>query len=110
MKYLLLVAVAPGTEFPEGFDDDALRWMKEMDDRGVRVVGSRLASTADATSVRVRAGEVLITDGPFAETKEQIGGFDILECADLDEALEIVSKHPVATLGVLELRPFREEW
>jgi hypothetical protein len=51
---------------------------------------------------------VLITDGPFAETKEQIGGFDILDCADLDEALEVASKHPVATFGTVEVRPFWE--
>jgi hypothetical protein len=56
----------------------------------------------------VREGEVLVSDGPFAETKEQIGGFDILDCADLDEAIEVASKHPAASFGTLELRPFWE--
>jgi hypothetical protein len=60
----------------------------------------------DSTTVRVREGEVLVADGPFAETKEQIGGFDIIDCADLDEAIEIASKHPVATFGTIEIRPF----
>ena len=60
----------------------------------------------DATTIRVRGGEVVIADGPFAETKEQIAGFDILECADLDEAMEVAAKHPVTRFGVLELRPF----
>jgi hypothetical protein len=61
---------------------------------------------SDGTTVRVRDKEVLIADGPFAETKEQIAGYDILECADLDEAIEVASKHPVAPFGVIEVRPF----
>ena len=56
--------------------------------------------------MRLRDGEVLLTDGPFAETKEQILGFDVIECADLDEALEIAAKHPVAKYGMVEVRPF----
>lgn len=59
----------------------------------------------DATTIRVLQGDVVIADGPFAETKEHIAGFDILECADLDEAIEVASKHPVARFGTLELRP-----
>jgi len=58
--------------------------------------------------VRVRSGEVLVADGPFAETKEQIGGLDLVECADLDEAIEVASKHPVARFGSIEVRPFWE--
>jgi YCII-related domain len=56
----------------------------------------------------VRQGEILVADGPFAETKEQIAGFDILECAEPGEALEAARKHPVARLGAIELRPFME--
>ena len=48
-----------------------------------------------------------MTDGPFAETKEQIAGFDVLECADLDEAIDVAAKHPMARVGILEVRPFR---
>ena len=65
-----------------------------------------MLTVADATTVRIRGGEVLVTDGPFAETKEQIGGFDVIECADLDEAIEVASKHPVATYGSVDVRPF----
>ena len=61
---------------------------------GVVKGGDRLRPATDATTVRVRNGEVLITDGPFAETKEQIGGFDVIECADLDEAIEVAARHP----------------
>ena len=56
----------------------------------------------------MRHGDVLISDGPFAETKEQMVGYDLLECANLDEAIEIASKHPLARRGAMELRPFSE--
>jgi hypothetical protein len=72
----------------------------------VRLQGDRLRPISDATTVRVRDEEVLIVDGPFAETKEQIAGYDILECADLDEAIEVAAKHPVARFGAIEVRPF----
>ena len=88
---------------------DADAWVAEMGGRGVRLQGHELAAVRDATTVRVRQGEVLVADGPFAETKEQIAGFDILECDDLDQAIEVASKHPVARFGTIELRPFLEE-
>ena len=72
----------------------------------MRLQGDRLRPVADATSVRVRGGEVLLSDGPYAETKEQVGGYDVIECADLDEAIEVASKHPVARFGTVEVRPF----
>jgi hypothetical protein len=81
-------------------------WVDEMDRRGIRLQGEQLRPVSDATTVSVRGGEVLIADGPFAETKEQIAGYDIIECADLDEAIEVASKHPVATFGKIEVRPF----
>jgi hypothetical protein len=84
-------------------------WVQEMDARGVRKFGSRLRPVSDATTVQVRGGEVLLSDGPFAETKEQIGGFDLLECEDLDEAIEVASKHPGAKFGTIEVRPLWEE-
>lgn len=110
MKYVMFVcgeetvALSPEDEASMGPDTQA--WVDEMDRRGVRLFGQRLRSISDATVVRVRAGELLVADGPFAETKEQIAGFDILDCADLDEAIEIASKHPMARFGTLEVRPF----
>ena len=79
-----------------------------MDTRGVRKEGERLRPASDATTVRVRAEEVLLSDGPFAETKEQIAGYDLIECADLDEAIEVASKHPMARYGLIEVRPLWE--
>lgn len=110
MKYLMLVCVGEDVQLsPEesaamGPATDA--WVAEMDRRGVRLQGNQLGPVSDATTVRQRNGEVLISDGPFAETKEQIAGFDILECADLDEAIEVAGKHPVARIGALDVRPF----
>ena len=108
MKYLMLVCVDESIEVEEAeaFPD---AWVEEMDARGVRRFGSRLRPVRDATTVQLRGGEVLLTDGPFADTKEQIGGFDILECRDLDEAIEVASKHPAARFGTLEVRPLWEE-
>ncbi len=83
-------------------------WIREMDGRGVRLQGQELAGVQDATTIRVRGGEVVVADGPFAETKELIAGFDLLDCADLDEAMEVAAKHPVGRFGSLELRPFAE--
>jgi hypothetical protein len=83
--------------------------VQEMGRRGVRQFGSRLRPVSDATTVQVRGGEVLLSDGPFAETKEQIGGFDLIECRDLDEAIEVASTHPAAKFGTIEVRPLWEE-
>jgi hypothetical protein len=78
---------------------------KEMAERGVLESGERLRPTSDATSVRVRNNEVLTFDGPFAETKEQVGGYYLVDCKDLDEAIEVAAKIPGARAGTIEVRP-----
>jgi hypothetical protein len=105
VKYLLLICTDEPFEVEPG-ELDVDPWVAEMAVRGVRLTGNRLRPADDATTVRVRGGELLVTDGPFAETKEMMGGFDIIECADLDEAIEIASKHPIARYGMIEVRPF----
>ncbi len=107
MQYMLLICGYDGDEVaPEDQTGYTIEdWVSEMDGRGVRLTGNRLRPQSDSTTVRVRGGEVLISDGPFAETKEQMYGFDLLECADLDEAIEVASKHPNARHGVMEIRP-----
>jgi hypothetical protein len=77
----------------------------EIEAAGAFVAGEGLQPTATATTVRVRDGERLLTDGPFAETKEQLGGFYMLECKDLDEAIEWAAKIPGASTGSVEVRP-----
>ena len=106
MKYMMLVCTDTEPETDESTIPDIGTWVAENDAAGRRVEGSVLGSAAAATTVRVRGGELLLSDGPFAETKEVIVGFDILECADLDEAIEVARKHPMAYTGRLELRPF----
>ena len=105
MKYLLIHTYDPtdehSTEGMPAFDS----WLEEMLARGVTLHGDRLRGVDDATTVQVRDREVLLSDGPFAETKEQIAGYDVIECADLDEAIEIASKHPTAWQGKIEVRP-----
>jgi hypothetical protein len=80
----------------------------EMTARAVLVGGERLRPTTSATTVRVRDGDMVIADGPFAETKEQIAGFYIVDCEDLDGAIEIAAKIPAACYGSIEVRPVWE--
>ncbi len=84
-------------------------YFEEMNRRGVRLLGRELRLPDAGATVRVRGGDTLVADGPFAETKEFVGGFSLLECADLDEAIEVESKSPVARFLPLEIRPFRGE-
>ena len=81
----------------------------ELEQSGRLQGGQRLRPIADATTVRVRDGETLVTDGPFAETKEQIGGFYMIEADNLDEALTWARKIPSATYGSIEVRPIWED-
>jgi len=81
---------------------------EEMGARGVLRDGARLRPTADATTIRVVHGEVLSADGPFAETKEQIGGYFIVDCENLDDAIAVAAKIPHARVGAIEIRPIWE--
>jgi hypothetical protein len=105
VKYVMFVATdtAPDPEPERPGEVEA--WFADVTARGKWVSGDRLRPVEDATTVRVRSGELLVTDGPFTESREWIAGFDVLECDDLDEAIEIASKHPMARAGRLELRP-----
>jgi hypothetical protein len=106
MKYLLMIA--GGEDAAAHADEGCGGWSEEMEARGVVAGGAGLRPPDEATTVRVRDAQLLITDGPFAETKEQIGGFVIIDCANLDEAIEIAAKHPAAGYGVIEIRPVLE--
>jgi hypothetical protein len=105
MKYMMFVCTDSEPETDLSGEPDIEVWVAENDASGRRVTGSVLGEPSSATTVRVRGGETLLSDGPFAETKEVIVGFDILECADLDEAIKVAEAHPMAWRGRLELRP-----
>jgi hypothetical protein len=114
MRYLLMICTDEEAQLAVGPEEAAERtaayggFAEEMNRRGVLTGGERLRPTTDATTVRVRDGEVLTSDGPFAETKEQIGGYFAVDCKDLDEAIEIASKIPSARGGSIEVRPIWE--
>ncbi len=111
MKYLACIW-ADGLPAPEDLaviQRELPAWVEEMDRRGVRLLGRELELPETAATVRVRDGETLVTDGPFAETKEFMAGFDLFECADLDEAIEVAAKHASSWFQAIEIRPFRDE-
>jgi hypothetical protein len=97
---------AEGETTPADRELDA--WVEEMETAGVKLHGGRLRPTRETVTLRIRDGDRLLTDGPFAETKEQIAGFDVLECDSLETAIEIAARHPTARSGTFELRPFWE--
>jgi hypothetical protein len=111
MKYVLLIcddeSKSPSNE---ELDADPVHqaWLADLNRRGVQLYGARLRPIADATSVRTRNGETLVSDGPYAETKDFVGGIVVLECADLDEAIAIAAGHPYAHWGGVEIRPMWE--
>jgi hypothetical protein len=114
MKYIMIIAGNTDHSSDGAAAPDALEfmqreipiWLNEMEGRGVRLFGRELDLPATAATVRVRDGEALVTDGPFAETKEFMAGFDLLECADLEEAVEVAAKSPIARFHRIEVRPF----
>jgi hypothetical protein len=111
MRYVAFV-VSDGPQPPEAVAEMNRRFpafVEEIAARGVQHLGRELRFPGDGATVRVRAGQTLGTDGPFTETKEFVGGFDLLECADLAEAVELESLSPVAPFLPIEIRPFREE-
>lgn len=104
MRYLLLICDDPEAEAYDPAQDDIGDWVAANDAAGRTIDGDRLRPPSDAKTVRRRGGEVLVTDGPFTESAETIAGFDLLECADLDEALEVAARHPMARFGRVEVR------
>ena len=113
MRYLALI-YTPESEQPPN-EADARQIMaeygaftQEIRDKGVFLGGEALQPSATATTVRVRKGDRMVTDGPFAETREQLGGYYMLECKDLDEALDWAAKIPGARFGAIEVRPIME--
>ncbi len=111
MQYMCLIYSAEGTgpqpgtpefgPFMKGYTD----FTAEMRDSGALVAGDALQPIATATTVTVVDGRTITTDGPFAETKEQLGGYYLLECKDLDDAIAQAAKIPTATYGRIEVRP-----
>jgi hypothetical protein len=114
MRYMLLICDNE-TEFAELPEEDVAQMMKEygrlsaaLQEAGAYVAGHRLRPVSTAKSVRVRAGQTLLTDGPFAETKEQFGGYYLIDVKNLEEALHWAAQIPSARYGTIEVRPVWE--
>jgi len=112
MRYALLVCIDENMELTEEDVErqytEFMGFQDEMEARGVLLARERLRPTSLATTVRVRDEGLVVADGPFAETKEQVAGFYIIECEDLDEAIEIAARSPGARYGTIEVRPVWE--
>jgi hypothetical protein len=108
MKYMLLHAVEESRleHLPPQIESELEAWVEEMVGRRIELDGARLHPTTDATTVRLAGGEVQVTDGPFAETNEQIAGYDVIDCPDLDTAIAVASAHPTLHVGAIEVRAF----
>jgi hypothetical protein len=115
MQYLLLMWGDGSSPPPPPPDDSGepcwMPWVREMAERGVRLpAGGRLELATMPAVVRVQDGETLLTDGPFAETKEQMAGYQVIECGSREEAIYAASRHPVATSGgIVEVRELFDE-
>ena len=110
MRYLLLVG-SEGLAAPQEvavMQREIPGWAEEMERRGVLLLGRPLDLPQTAVTVRVRDGETLVSDGPFAEAKEWIAGFNLVECSDLDEAIEVAAKGPVSWFKTIEIRLFAD--
>jgi hypothetical protein len=114
MKYMLLIcrdepawAKLSVTERQQVYRD-TLKLSEELTERGQYLAGFPLHPSSAATSIRVRDGKRLVTDGPFAETREQLGGFMLIDVKDLDEAIDIAARVPLARTSTVEVRPVRE--
>ncbi|MFF3871669.1 YciI family protein [Streptomyces sp. NPDC001984] len=113
MKYVLFICTPVGGEELSpaeiAVDPRFTSYIDEVRSRGIGRGGARLRPVSDATTVRVQGDEVLLSDGPFAESKEYVAGIDIVEVADLDEAISLASRHPAALAGgSVEVRPVWE--
>jgi hypothetical protein len=107
MKYLCLV-YGDETLMATVDDADCVACNEELQAKGQRIAAEALHPVRTATTVRVREGGISVTDGPFAETKEQLAGFYLIDVPDLDEAVRVAAKIPAARIGSIEVRPIRE--
>jgi hypothetical protein len=111
MKYMLLIYASESVltdEYREKCYEESAALARDLHAKNQYVAASPLHPVKTATSVRVRSGKALVTDGPFAETREQLGGFYLVDAKDLDEAIAIASRIPPAKIGTVEIRPVME--
>ncbi|MDZ4761284.1 MAG: YciI family protein [Alphaproteobacteria bacterium] len=106
MRFMMFVATDSDPDGEPEAPGEVEAWVEDLEKRDKRIDGDRLRPAAAAKTVRVRSARRIVTDGPFAESKEAIIGFDILDCDSIEAAVEIAAKHPMARAGRLEVRAF----
>lgn len=104
MRYLLLICDDPTAEPYDAAGDTIDEWVTALEESGAYVIGDRLRPIEDARTVRVRAGEVSVTEAPFTSGPVTLAGFDVIEAPDRDAAVEVASRHPMARFGAIEVR------
>jgi len=114
MKYLCLICAdkcmeTMTPEFAAQHFEDYREFTRDIRESGHLVSCNRLLPTDSATTIRVRQGNVTVTDGPYVETKEQLGGYYVIEAHDLNEAIQVAARIPGAAIGCVELRPIAED-
>jgi hypothetical protein len=109
MQYLLIISHDDFFTPTETLFQDIGAWMKKMERVGVRVYGNPLRPAGDATTVRVREGKVVLRNGPFANSKEKMCAYELIECSSNEEAIEVASQHPMAKAATIEVRPIWNE-
>jgi hypothetical protein len=109
MQYLLIIAHDESFVPTETLVTEIVAWIKKMEGRGIRVYGNPLRPPSDAKTVRVREGNVVLTNGPFAKSKEKMCAYELIECANPEEAIDVASQHPMAKAATIEVRPIWNE-
>jgi hypothetical protein len=105
MQYLMIICHDDSFAPTEALVTEIVAWDKEMEGRGIRKYGNPLRPPSDATTVRVRKGKVGLKNGPFAKSKEKMAAYELIECASLEEAIDVASTHPMAKAATVEVRP-----
>jgi len=109
MQYLLIICHDDSFTPTESLVKEIGAWVKKMESRGIRVYGNPLRPPSDATTVRVRKGNVVLTNGPFAKSKEKMCAYELIQCATPKEAIDVASRHPMAKAATIEVRPIWSE-
>lgn len=109
MHYLLIICHDDAFRTTETLVADILGWIKEMERRGIRVYGNPLRPPGEATTVRVRCGKLTRINGPFTNSTEKMCAYELIKCANIEDAIEVASLHPMAKAATIEVRPVWEE-
>jgi hypothetical protein len=109
VKFVLIISHGDSFAPTETLVSEIVAWEAEMDRRGIRESGNPLRPPAEAVTVRVREGSVSLTPGPFTDSAEQMAAYELLDCASLEEAVDLATSHPMAAAGTIEVRPVWED-